>query len=123
VSPVPRPRGRADGEGRGPLLALRLLAPLHLGQLAAAGGPELFPVRGRPVLVAQPPEHRLRGLRRANNRPLEATQKGAENMRDRAKNRFTGGVAAIKTAHPGGDFVASMHTAHGLHNRYKSLFG
>ncbi len=41
------------------LLALRALALVRLGQLAAAGHAQLPPVQGPTVLVTQPEKHRL----------------------------------------------------------------
>jgi hypothetical protein len=64
------------GEGRGAvgagpaLLALRPLAPLSVGELAAASAPELPALWEPPVLVPQPAERQLQRLRDANATPL-----------------------------------------------------
>ena len=63
---MPGPRRGPHGEGRRPLLALRPLAPVPVGQLAAAGAAQLPPLWWPLLLVPQPQEHRLRGLRNAN---------------------------------------------------------
>ena len=76
--PAPRPRllavrlpavpgegGRTDAPGPAPL-ALRPLAAVPVGQLAAAGAAQLPPLWWPLLLVPQPQEHRLRGLRNAN---------------------------------------------------------
>jgi hypothetical protein len=47
---VPGAGGGADRSGQSPLLALRLLAALHLGKLATAGAAQLPPLR-RPLLL------------------------------------------------------------------------
>jgi hypothetical protein len=56
---VPGAGSGADGAGRRALLALRLLAALPMGELAAAGGPKLSPVRQSALLVAQPKKRQL----------------------------------------------------------------
>src|SRR5262249_22070058 len=56
---VPGQGGREDGPGRGPLLALRALASVSLGELATPGAAELPPVRITMLLVAQPKKHHL----------------------------------------------------------------
>jgi hypothetical protein len=66
LSGVRGSRGRSDGPGSAPLLAVRPLAALRLGQLAAPGAPELQTLWCPLLLVAQPEKHRLQRLRDAN---------------------------------------------------------
>jgi hypothetical protein len=66
---VPGEGRRADGR-RPAHLALWPLAPLPVGELAAAGAPQLPALRQPPLLVPQPAKCRLRRLRDANATPL-----------------------------------------------------
>jgi len=63
---VQGPCGHPTDSARSTVLALRPLAVVRMGEFAAAGTAKLPAMRCSLFLVLQPQEHRLRGLRRAN---------------------------------------------------------
>jgi hypothetical protein len=65
------------GPQQGALLALRPLAAVQLGELAAAGLAQLPPLRRAALLGSQPQECRLQRVRDANVCPLASRRKTA----------------------------------------------
>jgi hypothetical protein len=80
--------GGADGAARSAVLALRTLALVQVGQLAAAGAPELQEVRRPTLLVAQQEKHRLRRLRSANKEGTNRAPRNDGERRFRRRNRM-----------------------------------
>lgn len=70
---LPGVQGKGSGplcQGPGLVLAVRAVAPLRLGELAAAAFPKLRPVQSPEVLVPLAEEYCLRRVWGANNLPL-----------------------------------------------------
>jgi hypothetical protein len=84
------------------VLALWPLAAVLLGQLAASGTAKLPALRRAMLLVAQPAEHRLWGVRNANCGPLtwvqQVGQKDAPGAKEDALQSPTGSGKFRKTA-------------------------
>ena len=75
LSAVQGPRRRPGRPRQAAILALRALAPVQLGELAAAGSAELQALWSPLLLVTQSEKYRLRLVRSANNSPLTAWRK------------------------------------------------
>jgi hypothetical protein len=95
LSVVQSEGGCADGTARPAVLALRALALVQVGQLAAAGAPELQAVRWSALLVPQPQKHRLRRLWSANFGPLNWARKMIGKHAEKPKNNQTTSVFAV----------------------------
>ena len=80
------------------VLAVRPLALVHVGELAAAGPSGLPPLRGCVLLVTQPQEHQLQRLRDANFCTLTWHLKRGENSRNTGLGSL---FCRVKWANPG----------------------
>jgi hypothetical protein len=99
-----------DGQGQGKVLALRSLATVPVGQLAAAGATELPEMWRGLLLVPQPKEHRVQRLRDANSDTLTGGKKGRKIAGKRCREAAFQPKKAVKTAVKRGFSVVLLHS-------------